>query len=90
MRWGALDGGGGGGCLELRRGLRLLGVERFLDPLVRQLGLIAILLRRFGEIGALSDQQVQVGHGVRILGIELKSFLQAGYAVLDHRRILLL
>ena len=39
----------------VRQALRLPGVDRFLHPLVRQVGLAAILLRRFGQIGALPD-----------------------------------
>src|SRR5271154_5274382 len=56
--------------------LHLLGIQRLLDPAIGGIDVLLVLVRRVVQIGALTNQQVHVGHRVIVVRIDLQRFLK--------------
>ena len=55
--------------LHARLGDPFLGVQGFLDPIIGLGGQLVVLFLGFGQVGPLAIKQVQVSHGVPVIGI---------------------
>src|SRR5690242_16706909 len=74
---------------RLARGLRLLGalLLDFLDLVDQVVGLLQEVVALFGglhQVRLAAIQQVQVGHGIVVIGLELDRFLESGNAFVNN------
>src|ERR1019366_1347570 len=76
--------------LILLFGLFFLLSQRLLDPIVGDLDLPFVVFLVVGKVGAFANQEVFVGHGVVVIGIDLQRLIERLQTAFDHRTVLLL
>src|ERR1700690_9526 len=78
-------GGGNGGR---HAGLQLAHVERLLHPQIGLTDIGLVILGRCRQVGAFAIEQVEIGHRVIVLVVDLERVIQVPDAGVDHVPIL--